>query len=83
MGQKLHMFLFGHKCIIVHRFGAESPTSNFAQCRPLTMAATLEGIVDEKLYLNAKLLCAKFGYRRPARTETEGQRDRQDSMGPT
>ena len=47
------------------KFGAERPTAHSSQGRPLEMAAVLAAIlgkkVDEKLCLNAKVLCAKSG----------------------
>ena len=55
--------------ILCTRFGAERPTSHFSQDMPFTMvvilAVILEIRVDEKLHLNATVLCANFGYKRP------------------
>ena len=52
--------------VMCTKFGAERPTSHFSKGRPLAMAAILAATLggkraDEKLHLNAKVLCAKFG----------------------
>ena len=54
-----------HIILLCTIFGTERTTSHFTQVRPLAMAAILAAIfenkIDEKLHLNAKVLCAKFG----------------------
>ena len=62
--------------------GAERSTSHFSQGRPLAKAAILAAIlgekIAEKLHLNAKVLRAKFGYKRPSGLRgVSGQTDRQ------
>ena len=51
--------------VMCTKSGTERTTSHSSQVRPLEMSATLATIlgkkVDEKLHLNTKVLCAKFG----------------------
>ena len=64
LGKKLHVLFFCNEGN-VYKIWCRKTNISFSQGKPLAMAAILAAIlgkkVDEKLYLNAKVLCAKFG----------------------